>query len=116
MKTAPKVYVHDQEMAGEGADETSIPLNPAKNRTAGRGGGGQQERGSRKNLRKNKREKVRKVFTYIYPLKPLFVPWEYDFSAYKALIQLYLPPIIFFNFHYGPYLYLGNTISMHIKP
>ena len=39
VKKPPKVYVHDQEMAGEDADETSIPLNPTKNKTAGRGGG-----------------------------------------------------------------------------
>jgi len=49
-------------------------------------GGKQQERRSRKNQRNNKREKVRRIFSYIYPLKPLFVPREYGFYAYKALI------------------------------
>ena len=39
--TPLKVYLHDQKIAGEGVDGTSIPLNPAKNKTAGRGGGWQ---------------------------------------------------------------------------
>lgn len=47
---------------------------------------GEQQKGrSKKNQRNNKREKVRKIFTYIYHLKPLF-------------------------------LYIENTVSMHIKP
>ena len=30
METPTKIYLHDQEMAGEDADVTSIPLNPTK--------------------------------------------------------------------------------------
>jgi len=36
MGTPTKVYLHDQEMAGEDADVTSIPLNLAKSRIARR--------------------------------------------------------------------------------
>ena len=39
VETPLKVYLHDQEMAGEGVDGTSIPLNLAKSKTIGRGGG-----------------------------------------------------------------------------
>ena len=47
---------------------------------------------------------MRRVFTCIYPLKPLFVPREYNFYAYKALIQLYLFPIIFVIFPLGIFI------------
>ena len=30
VKTPSKIYLHDQEMVGEGTDGTSIPLNPVK--------------------------------------------------------------------------------------
>jgi len=60
--------------------------------------GEQQEGGSIKNQRNNKREKVIRIFTCIYPLKPLFESQEHSFYAYKALIQLYLSPIIFVIF------------------
>lgn len=59
----PKVYLHDQDVIGEGANKTSIPLNPAKSWTIRgwwkmtiKGRGGQHEQGSRKNQGKNKRE------------------------------------------------------------
>ena len=39
MGTPTKVYIHDQEMAGEDADVISIPLNLAKSKIAGRRGG-----------------------------------------------------------------------------
>ena len=39
METPIKVYLHDQEMVGEDADVTSIPLDPTKSRTAIRRGG-----------------------------------------------------------------------------
>ena len=39
VKTLPKVYLQDQEMAKEGVDRANIPLKPAKNRIVGRGGG-----------------------------------------------------------------------------
>ena len=38
VKTPPKAYIHYQEMVEEGADGTSISLNPTKNRTTRRGG------------------------------------------------------------------------------
>lgn len=38
VETTPKVYFHDQEVAGEDADGTSILINLAKSRTAERGG------------------------------------------------------------------------------
>ena len=34
----PKVFLHDQEVAGENVDGTGILLNPAKSRIAERGG------------------------------------------------------------------------------
>lgn len=34
--------------------------------------------------RKNKREKMRRVFTCIHHLEPLSIPREYDFYAYKT--------------------------------
>lgn len=48
LETILKVYLYDQEVAGEGIHETSIPLNSVNSRTTGRGEGEQQERGSRK--------------------------------------------------------------------
>ena len=39
METPTKIYLHDQEMAGEDVDVTSIPLNPDKSRIARRRGG-----------------------------------------------------------------------------
>ena len=41
---------------------------------------------------------MRRIFTCIYPLEPLFEPQEYIFYAYKALIQLFLSPSIFVIF------------------
>ena len=38
VETPPKVYFHDQEVAGEDVDGTSILINLAKSRTAERGG------------------------------------------------------------------------------
>ena len=39
METLTKVYLYNQEMAREGADVTSIPLDLAKSKTAIRRGG-----------------------------------------------------------------------------
>lgn len=71
-------------MVGEGANATSITINPTKSWTIGGEwrmaiirGGGQHEGGFRKNEVKNKKEKVRRVFSCIYPLELLYVPRMY---------------------------------------
>ena len=55
-------------------------------------------RGIYKKSKKQQERKSDKNLTCIYPLKPLFESQEYSFYAYKALIQLYLSPIIFVIF------------------